>query len=137
MAGQTTGLQKTYKIMDADGVLRFTGLTRGAGAGEAKKPVADGAVFLGVVVNDERDPNSLSAGGVQTGRNVSVQIAGIGSIKLGGAVAFGDRLMLKAGGSAIVIPAVPGNYNAIGIAEKAGVLGDVIPFTIAPESVTK
>jgi hypothetical protein len=136
MAGQLTQTQITYKIMDADGVLRYTAVTRGAKAGEVKKPTADNMQIVGLVVNDERNPNALSAGGDQTGRNVAVQIEGIGSIRLAEPVAYGQYVIAKAGGLGAPIGTAPGMYHVIGIAEKDGVAGDVIPVTLDFDTVT-
>ncbi len=135
MAGQTTGLQKTYKIEDATGILRYRGATRGANAGGVIKPTAIGQPLVGVTSNDARDPNALSAGGDQSGRDIALQIDGIGSIELTGTVVYGDKLVLDIGGTAIKLPATTGSYNVIGIAEVGGVAGDVIAFTIGSEVV--
>lgn len=135
MAGQYTDWQMSYRIMDADGVARYTGVVL-TGNGECKKPTADNQIPLGVVDNDERINDPIRAGGDQTGRQVAVKLEGIAAITLGGPVAVGDRIILKAGGSAIKVPAAAGQYNVLGFAEVAGVAGDVVPVRMAYHSFT-
>lgn len=104
MAGKKTGLQRTYQIGDADGVAMYTGVTYGAIEGQVIKPVADNAVPVGIVDNDERINDPLRAGGDQTGRDVAVQVDGYGAIKISGNVSYGDRLILGIGGVAKKMP---------------------------------
>lgn len=135
MAGQFTRLQKSYRIMDADGVALYTGVTYGANTDECKKPTADNAIPLGVVDNDERISDPYRAGGDQTGRQVAVKLEGIAMLKLAGAIGVGDRVILATGGTGKSVAdasVVAGTKcNVIGFAEKAGVAGDVIPVRMA------
>lgn len=131
MAGQFTRLQKGYRIMDADGVEMYTGVTYGANPEECVKPTADNMVPLGVVDNDERVPTGPSAGGDQTGRPVAVKLEGIASLKMAEAVTYGDRVYLGAGGLGKVVANVPGDYNVLGFAEANGEAGDVVPVRMA------
>lgn len=130
MAGKFTRLQKSYKIMDADGVALYTGVVL-AGEDQCKKPVADNEIPLGVVDSDERVNDPASAGGDQTGRQVAVKLEGIAMLKLAEAVAVGDRVYLGAGGTGKAVPDIPNatpvTYNVLGFAEKSGNAGDVIP----------
>lgn len=130
MAGQFTRLQKSYKIMDADGVKLYRGVVL-AGASECKKPTADNATPLGVVDNDERVPDGTGANGDQTGRQVAVKLEGIANIELADALSVGDRVILGTGGFAKKMPVGAGKYEVLGFAEKDGVLGDVIPVRMA------
>lgn len=135
MAGQTTGLQKSYKIMDADGVALYRIVTYGTNDNECIKPAADNAVPLGVVCNDERINDPLRAGGDQTGRQVAVQLNQIASVELAGTVGYGDPVAVKTGGFGIPVPAVAGTYHIVGFAEKAGESGDVIPVRLAYHTI--
>jgi hypothetical protein len=135
MAGQYTDWQMSYRIMDADGVEQYTGVVL-TGNGECKKPTADNMVPLGVVDNDQRINDPLRAGGDQTTRQVAVKLEGIAAIKIFGAVAVGDRIILKTGGHGMKIPATAGQYNVLGFAEVPGVDGDVIPVRMAYHSFT-
>lgn len=135
MAGKFTRLQKSYKIMDPDGVAQYTGVVM-AGENQCKKPVGDNEVPLGVVDNDERINDSIRAGGDQTGRQVAVKLEGIAEIKLTGSVQAGDRVILAAGGLAKKMPTDPGVYNVLGFAEKNGEDGDVIPVRMAYHVMT-
>jgi hypothetical protein len=129
MAGKYTGLQRTYTIEDSTMEL-YKGVIYGTAEGSCKKATATGQYPLGVVNNDERLNDPLRAGGDQTGRNVSVMVEGCAEITLGGTVAYGDILVLTAGGLAIKLPTAAGSYFTLGIAEKAGVSGDIIPVTM-------
>lgn len=135
MAGQFTRLQKTYKIDDEKGVKMYHGVVL-SGAGKCKTPVADNEIPLGVCDNDERDPDALSAGGDQTGRNIAVKLEGIASIIVKGAIVAGDRVILGEGGNAITMPEDADTYNVLGFAEKDGVDGDVIPVRMAYHTIT-
>lgn len=135
MAGKYTGTQRTYVLEDSE-IKRYTGVTYGSTEGYCKTPVADNAIFLGVVDNDERINDPLRAGGNQAGRNVAVHIDGYGEIRISGNVNYGDMLILGSGGVAKKVPSTPGQYNVIGFAEKSGVDGEIIPFKIQPFSYT-
>ena len=130
MAGKFTRLQKSYRIMDSDGVAMYTGVVM-AGENQCKKPTADNEIPLGVVDSDERIDDPVRAGGDQTGRQVAVKLEGIAEIKLSGSVQAGDRVILGAGGVAKKMPSDPGVYNVLGFAEKNGENGDVIPVRMA------
>jgi len=130
MAGKFTRLQKTYKIMDADGVNMYTGVVM-TGENQCKKPTEDNEIPLGVVDNDERINDPVRAGGDQTGRQVAVKLEGIAEIKLTGAIQVGDRVILAGGGLAKKMPIEAATYNVLGFAEKNGEDGDVIPVRMA------
>lgn len=132
MAGQFTRLQKSYKIMDADGVKLYHGVTYGADTDECIKPVADNAIPLGVVDNDERVDEAFHAGGDQTGKQVAVKLEGIAMLKMSGTVSVGDRVMLGVGGVGKGLPAGDdAYYNVLGFAEKDGIDGDVVPVRMS------
>jgi hypothetical protein len=144
MAGKFTRLQKTYRI-GADNVNPSTTknevpMYRGvvlSGEDTCKLPVADNAIPLGVVDGDERLDDPLrGGGGSQAGKQIAVKLEGIADIELVGNISVGDRVILGTGGFAKKIPAVAGQYNVIGIAEKSGVDGDVIPVRMGYDSVT-
>lgn len=130
MAGKFTRLQKSYQIMDPDGVEMYTGVVL-AGENQCKKPKEDNEIPLGVVDSDERVDDPIRAGGDQTGRQVAVKLEGIAEIRLAEPVQVGDRIILGAGGEAKSMPSEPGNYNVLGFAEKSGDKGDVIPIRMA------
>lgn len=130
MAGQTTGLQKTY-ICESTNIAPYTAVTFGASDGSCVIPNADNLIPLGVVTNDAKLVNAPSAGGVQTGRNVAVQISGIAEIIAGDDIAYGDRVIIGANGVALPMPATEGTYNVIGFAEAGGESGDIIPVKLA------
>lgn len=136
MAGQTSDFLKTYAIEDADGIAMYTAVTYGSQEGYCKKPTADNAVPLGVVDSDEIVNNSLHNYGDLTGKNVTVTLEGIVSVKLSGTVSYGQRVMLGAGGTVKAVPATAGTYNVLGFAEKNGVDGDVIPVKVAIHTIT-
>jgi hypothetical protein len=132
MAGQFTRLQKSYRIMDADGVglYRIVKLT---GENECQKTKADNELPLGVVDNDQRLDISYQASGDQTGRQVAVKLEGIALIELAETVAIGDRIVAADLGLAKSASALAAGTqaNVIGFAEKGGEQGDVIPVRMA------
>lgn len=130
MAGKFTRLQKSYRIMDEDGVAMYTGVIL-AGENQCKKPTKDNEIPLGVVDNDERIDDPIRAGGSQKGRQVAVKLEGIAEIKLAGAVQVGDRVILAEGGLAKKMPSEAGTYNVLGFAEKNGEDEDVIPVRMS------
>lgn len=123
MAGKYTGLQKTYKISDADGIAMYLGVVAD-GAGKCKKPAADNAILLGVVCNDERDAQNV---------DVAVQLDGIAEIEAGDVITAGDRVILKTGGTVIPMPETGNDetFNVVGFAEASAVAGDIIPVRLA------
>lgn len=132
MAGKFTRLQKSYKIMDADGVglYRVVKLT---GENECKKTTADNEIVLGAVDNDERLDVSFQASGDQTGRQVAVKLEGIAELELASAVAVGDRIVSAPAGLVKNLTGLVAGTkaNVIGFAEKGGDVGDVVPVRMA------
>lgn len=64
------------------------------------------------------------------GEMVDINLAPIGTVRLGGTVAAGDLLTSDANGKAVATT-TPG-HRYIGIAEQAGVANDLIPYLRAP-----
>jgi hypothetical protein len=135
MAGMLTRLQLTYKIQDA-GIARYTAVTYGDTEGFCKIPTADNMYVLGVVDNDERLDIPFHASGNQGGRDIAVKVECIADVKLSGVVAYGDRVIVKAGGAVMKCPTAAGKYNVLGFAEKAGVDGDIIPVRFEKHQFT-
>ena len=138
MAGKLTDMQRTYTLESIE-CKNNTGVTYGVGDGSVLVPIADNAIMVGVVTNDEKlnDPirGGYDAVNGQKGKAIAVQVEGYGIIKLSGVVAYGQQMILATGGLAKKIPVVAGTYNVIGRAEKAGIDGDFIPFSIEADVV--
>lgn len=126
MAGQTTGMQKTY-ILEDSLIEQNTAVTYGLSEGGCAVPLVDNAIPLGVVTNDEKLTNAPSAGGVQTGRNVAVQLSGIAKVTLSGNVGYGERVIMAAGGKVKRMPQNPGvaEVTEIKVTAGASAAGDV------------
>lgn len=126
MAGQTTGLQKTY-ILEDPSVEQYTAVTYGSNVGGCVAPSADNAIPLGVITNDERVSNAHSAGGSQLGRNVAVQLSGIAKVRLSGNVSYGERVILANGGAVKRLPQNPGvaEVTSITVTEGASAAGTI------------
>lgn len=136
MAGQTTGLQKTYTLIN-EAVSKNTVVTRGQDDGSCAIPLADNAIPLGVVTNDAKEAVAPSAGGSQIGRNVAVQLSGIAEVELAESVNYGDMVIVAANGKVKPMPQVAegGLFYILGFAEASGNAGDIIPVTINISSV--
>lgn len=131
MAGKNTGLTRTYQIEGAAGLALNRGVTYGTANGAVKVPTVDNTKFVGVSSTDAVVDNTMSGGGSQAGKDVAITVAGYGEIVLGvGGATYGDELILGTGGVALTLPAAAAKYNVIGVAEKTGVAGDVVPFKI-------
>lgn len=126
MAGQTTGIQKTY-ILEDPLIEQNTAVTYGLSEGGCAVPLVDNAIPLGVVTNDERRTTAPSAGGIQAGRNVAVQLSGIAKVTLSGNVGYGERVILAAGGAVKRMPQNPGvaEVTEIKVTAGASAAGDV------------
>lgn len=123
--GKTEGLKKGMKgdaaIATANLILKF-------GSDADHVAVAAAATDLLIGVNE----HSIDA----AEDDVRVMLSGIGEVVLGGTVAVGDKLTSDANGKAVT--AAPGagvNHNIIGIATKAGVLNNIIPFLFAQSTL--
>ena len=138
MAGQTTGMQKTY-ILEDPLIEQYTAVTYGSSEGGCAVPLLDNAIPLGVVTNDAKLTNAPSAGGIQSGRNVAVQLSGIAKVTLSGNVGYGDRVILAAGGKVKRMPQNPGvaEVTEIKVTAGASAAGDLTitlngtPITVA------
>lgn len=126
MAGQTTGMQKTYITEDAS-VVRCTAVTRGVADGSCVTPLADNAIPLGVITNDEKLRVAPSAGGVQAGRNVAVQLSGIAEVTLSGNVDYGERVIMATDGKVKRMPQNPGvaEVTSLKVTKAPTAAGDV------------
>lgn len=97
--------------------------------------VADGGVLIAAAAADKVIGVTDRIAAAVAGDRIDVVRAGITEIEYGGAVAAGDLLMADASGRAIVAAAGAGaNVRVIGIAEVAGVLGDIGSLMIDPGS---
>ena len=136
MAGQTTGLQKTYTLIN-EAVSKNTVVTRGSADGSCAIPLADNVIPLGVVTNDAKETVAPSAGGSQIGRNVAVQLSGIAEVELAEPVNYGEMVIVAANGKVKPMPQTAGGglFFILGFAEASGGVGDIIPVTINISSV--
>lgn len=96
---------------------------------------ADGGVLVAAAAADKVIGVTDRIAAAAIGDRIDVVRAGITEIEYGGAVAAGDLLMADASGRAIVAAAGAGiNVRVIGVAEVAGVLGDIGSLMIDPGS---
>lgn len=146
MAGQYTGLQKSYRIdagnLDSatgkNEIPRYRGVIQ-SGDGICMLPINVNEVPLGVIANDERLDDPKRDGGSQAGRQIAVQLGGIANIELSGVVAASDRVILDVDGKVKKLPDPTVDltiYNVLGFAEKAGKKGDVIPVRMSYHTVS-
>jgi hypothetical protein len=94
---------------------------------------ADGGILVGAAATDKLVGVTGRIAAAVAGDRIDGVRHGIGEVEYGGNVAAGDPLTSDAVGRAIVAaPAAGSNVRLIGIAEVAGVLGDIGSLWIAP-----
>jgi Uncharacterized conserved protein (DUF2190) len=101
-------------------IAAYTIVKAGAGVNEATPATAATDKLLGTA--DELD--------TPVGDMVDISIAPVGTVKLGGTVAVGDLITSDANGRGVATTTAGNRY--IGIAEQAGVAGDLITYLRAP-----
>lgn len=97
---------------------------------------ADGTVVQAAAATDKSIGVSTALTAASTDTRVDVYRTGIAEVTYGGTVAVGDLLTSDADGKAVVAaPSAGVNNRIIGIAEVAGVSGDVGSMLISPCSL--
>lgn len=118
------GLIKNYTAEAAIGAYRIV-----------KFGAADGGVLIATAAGDKIVGVNDRMAAAAAGDRIDVVRTGIAEVEYGAAVAAGDLLMSDASGRAIVAAAAAGaNVRTIGVAEVAGVLGDIGSVHLAPGS---
>lgn len=96
---------------------------------------ADGGILQAAAATDKLVGITDRLAAAVSGDRIDVVRSGIAEVEYGGAVAAGDLLSADASGRAIVAAAAAGsNVRFIGVAEVAGVLGDIGSLMIEPGS---
>lgn len=109
------GLQKNYTAEAAIAAYRIV-----------KFGAADGGVLQAAAATDKLIGVTDRMPAAAAGDRIDVIRTGIAEVEYGGAVAAGELLTADASGRAIVATAAAGaNVRVIGIAEVAGVAGDI------------
>ncbi len=120
--GATKGISKDQKASAA--VVQYTIAKMGADDDTCATAAAATDVPVGIF------QAALSATDQAAGKMVEIMVSGISYLALGaGGCARGNKLTSDANGNGVV--AASGN-QAIGIALKSGVQGDIIPVLLAP-----
>lgn len=116
------GLQKNYSAEAAIAAYRIVKF--GAADGGILQSAAAADKHVGVI---DRMPAAVA------GDRVDVIRSGIAEVEYGGTVAAGDLLTSDASGRAIVATASAGsNVRVVGVAEVAGVVGDIGSMLVQP-----
>jgi len=116
------GLIKNYTAEAAIGAYRIV-----------KFGAADGGVLVAAAAGDKVIGINDRLAAAVAGDRIDVIRSGIAEVEYGAAVAAGDLLMSDASGRAIVAAAAAGtNVRVIGMAEVAGVLGDIGSCMVEP-----
>lgn len=119
------GLQKNYSAEAAIAAYRIAKF--GAADGGILQSAAAADKHIGVI---DRMPAAVA------GDRVDVTRSGIAEVEYGGTVAAGDLLTADASGRAIVATAGAGaNVRVVGVAEVAGVVGDIGSMLVQPGSL--
>jgi hypothetical protein len=96
---------------------------------------AEGSVLLATAAADKLIGVNDRFAAAVVGDRIDIVRTGIAEVEYGGTVAAGDLLTSDATGRAIVATAAAGaNVRFIGVAEVAGVVGDIGSFMIEPGS---
>lgn len=118
------GLKKAYSAEAAIGAYRIV-----------KFGAADGGVLVSAAAADKHVGVNDRLPAVVAGDRIDVIRSGIAEVEYGGNVAAGDLLSSDANGRAIVAAAAAGaNVRVVGVAEVAGVLGDIGSMLVQPGS---
>lgn len=118
------GLQKSYA---AEGVIGAYLIV--------KFGAADGGVLVAAAATDKLIGVTDRIAAAASGDRIDVIRSGIAEVTYGGTVAAGDLLTSDASGRAITATAAAGsNVRVIGVAEVAGVVGDIGSMLIDPGS---
>lgn len=116
-----------YKNYTAEGVIPPYRLV--------KFGAADGGILVAAAASDKVIGVNDRIAFAAIGDRGDIARTGIAEVEYGGTVAAGDLLMSDASGRAIVAAAAAGvNVRFIGVAEVAGVIGDIGSFMIEPGS---
>lgn len=106
-----------------------------AGYRIVKFGAADGGVLVAAAASDKIVGVNDRLAAAAAGDRIDIIRSGIAEVEYGGAVAAGDLLISDASGRAIAAAAVAGtNTRTIGIAEVAGVVGDIGSVLLVPGS---
>lgn len=115
-------LNKNYTAEGAIGAYRIV-----------KFGAADGGVVAAAAATDKLIGVNDRIAFAASGDRGDIVRVGIAEVEYGGTVAAGDLLTSDASGRAVVAaPATGANARIIGIAEVAGVVGDIGSMLIAP-----
>lgn len=96
---------------------------------------ADGGILQAAAATDKLVGVTDRLAAAVAGDRIDIVRNGIAEVEYGGNVAAGDLLTADASGRAIVATAAAGaNVRFIGVAEVAGVLGDIGSLAIEPGS---
>lgn len=131
MPGATYVLDKTYKVIEANGVTKYRAVIAGTNDGECKLPTAANQLSLGITQEAQSKQNE----------NATVRKYGISRAYAKGTVTKGDYV--EAGDSAGALrkadlATVPGSatlHHVLGIAETSAADGEIFFVFLSPNPV--
>lgn len=126
MGGNTTGFQKTFVFRateDFDTIGMYQAVTYGTGEKEVIVPSEDNVIPVGVVTyqHEHRD-----------GAHVAVQLDRISEVKAAEAIAYGETVIVGAGGTVKKAAGVTG-ANILGVAQSTAQAGEMVQVLIMPQ----
>lgn len=126
MSGNTTGFQKTFVFRangEYDTIGMYQAVTYGTGEKEVIVPDADNAIPVGVVTyqHEHRD-----------GAHVAVQLDRISEVKAAEAIAYGEAVIIGAGGTVKKAAGVT-DANILGVAQSTAQAGEMVQVLIMPQ----
>ena len=128
MAGATYVLDKTYKVVEANGIGKYRAVVPGANDGDCKLPTAANQLSYGIT--QEAQP--------LVSENVTVRKYGISRAYAKGAVNKGDYVEVGDATGALrkadltTVPASATLHNVLGIAETSAADGEILFVFLSP-----
>jgi hypothetical protein len=132
MAGNVTGFQRTF-IFKANATYTEVGSNQAvvyaSNAPEVSVPTADNGVPVGVVTYDVQKND---------GGSIAVQLDRIAEVVADGNIAYGDALIVSAGGKVKKASSLAGGTkaNILGEAQNSAVSGQLVQVLIRPRTAT-
>ena len=130
MAGATYVLDKTYKVIEADGITKYRAVVPGTNDGDCKLPTAANQFSVGITQEAQANQNE----------NVAVRVYGISRAYASGTVNKGDPVEVASSAgdlrTATLTPGTAAVHHIVGYAETSATTGGVFMVRLAQSPVS-